>query len=120
MPLQGLWWRGSCSWPNAMFFAVLNSATTSVTTLGGSPEPGKGSGWMHRAVCDAHGSITLTRGGRQYGPSAAAIHVGVCVGKAAPERTPRWVGSAPCCHGQAGLLCLAVEVSGRKTHLLCP
>lgn len=65
-------------------------AATSVTTLGRVPWAREGQ-WVDicRAVCDTQGShmgwqsLTLTWGERQHGPSAAAIHARVCMGKAA-------------------------------------
>lgn len=82
MLVKGLWWRGSCSGCCGTFPAVLLVLPISVTTLGESSETGKGSSWIRRAVSDAQGSYMV---GGSMASFLAAIHVGMCLGKAAPS-----------------------------------
>lgn len=83
----------SCSWPSAACPAVLTVLPS------GSSWRRKGSRWMLRAVRDAQGSITVTQGGRQHGPSAAGYP---CKGKTALGALPCGWAVCLCCQGPAG------------------
>lgn len=81
MPQQGLWWRGSCSWPNATFPAVLTVLSPVRPPLEGPLSQGTAAGGytglsvMPKAPLLSHGV---------GGSMAPPLLPFMCVGKAAP------------------------------------
>lgn len=80
--LQGLWWKDGCSWPSAVSPAVLQGAATSVNTLGRFHQAREGQ-WVDKELSVMPRAPLLSHDGGGSMASVAAIHVGVCTGKAA-------------------------------------